>query len=114
MIRIALPCDGSQTVSHFGHAPKFVFFEADPETHEIVGEEILDPPPHQPGVLPVWIAERGANVVLAPGMGGRASQLLTEHGVEVVVGIEPGDPRTIVAAYLDGALASGANVCDHD
>ena len=113
MIRIALPCDGSETVSHFGHAPKFAFFDVDPDSQAIVGTEVLDPPPHQPGVLPPWIADQGATVVLTPGMGGRAVQLFAERGVEVVLGIEPGDARSTVAAYLDRTLQSGANACDH-
>jgi hypothetical protein len=28
-------------------------------------KETLDPPPHEPGVLPRWLKEQGVNVVIA-------------------------------------------------
>ena len=52
-------------------------------------------------------------LVIAGGMGGKARQLLEERGVEVVVGVGPEAPETIVGAYLSGTLTGGANLCDH-
>lgn len=114
MKRIAVPTDNGQVCGHFGHAPQFSFFDADPESGEIRGEHHLEPPEHSPGVLPGWIAQQRANVVLAAGMGGRARELFAEQGIEVVVGVLAGDPRQAVEAYLKGTLSSGQNACSHD
>jgi hypothetical protein len=37
-------------------------------------------------VLPQWLAERGATVIIAAGMGQRAQGLFTEQGIKEVVG----------------------------
>ncbi|MGD8450949.1 MAG: NifB/NifX family molybdenum-iron cluster-binding protein [Phycisphaerae bacterium] len=112
-MRLAIPCQDSQICEHFGHAPQFIFFEADPATGQITGEETIDAPPHQPGLLPRWLAEQGANVILAVGMGGRALELFAQHGVQAVTGVVTRDPREAAQQYLAGSLASGKNVCDH-
>ena len=105
MIKIAVPCDGQEIASHFGHAGQFAFFEGDPDTGAIVKEAFLDAPPHQPGLLPKWVASHGANVVLAGGMGARAVQLFQAQGVEVALGVTATDPKGAAEEYLKGTLA---------
>jgi predicted Fe-Mo cluster-binding NifX family protein len=112
-MRVAVPCEEDRISAHFGHAAQFTFFDTDRDRGTIEKEETLASPPHQPGLLPQWIAEQGATVVLATGMGGRALQRFAEHGVSVVVGVTMSDPRQAVEAYLRGELQAGANVCDH-
>ena len=46
-------------------------------------------------------------------MGSRAQQLFAEQGVTVVTGASPAEPLTIVRQFLEGALVTGDNVCDH-
>lgn len=113
MKRIALPCEDGQVCAHFGHAPEFRVFDVEPVSATIQSETSLASPPHQPGLLPVWLAEQGVHAVLAGGMGGRARDLLAEQGIDVVVGVESGDARAAVQAYLNGNLAGGDNACDH-
>ena len=112
-MRIAVPCDGQRVAAHFGHAAQFALFDADPETREITAERIADAPPHQPGLLPPWLAEHGANVILAGGMGGRARQLFDGHGITVVTGVREANPRKAAEDYLKGSLSTEANPCDH-
>ncbi len=38
------------------------------EDQNILRTEMLDPSPHEPGVLPRWLKEQGTNVVIAGGM----------------------------------------------
>jgi predicted Fe-Mo cluster-binding NifX family protein/MinD-like ATPase involved in chromosome partitioning or flagellar assembly len=112
-MRIAIPVvDGSLSM-HFGHCERFVFFDVDPDEKKIVSRQSEDSPPHQPGMLPPWMHERGVNVVIAGGMGIRAQRLFDEHGVKVLVGAPAEDPESIVERYLAGTLETGANVCDH-
>jgi len=113
MTRIAIPCEGGQIAAHFGHTQQFAFFDADPEERRIINEETLDAPPHEPGLLPAWLAEHGTNVVLAAGMGGRAIGLFNQQGIKVIVGVTGNDLRKVVEDYLKGELSAGANVCDH-
>ena len=46
-------------------------------------------------------------------MGGREQHLLAQNNTKVVVGAPGEEPETVVKAYLDGTLKTGANVCDH-
>ena len=75
--------------------------------------EDVDAPPHEPGLLPKWLGERGVNTILAGGMGQRALTLFAEQGIKVVVGVPSEPVEDIVNAYLEGALKAGENVCDH-
>ena len=112
-MKIAIPTAGGVLCMHFGHCEQFAFVSVDQEKKEVLGVEFLNPPPHEPGVLPRWVAEQGAKLVIAGGMGARAQSLFTEQGVQVVVGAMGGKPEEIVKAYLDGNLEVGQNVCDH-
>ena len=73
----------------------------------------LQPPGHQPGVLPQWLHEQGATVIIAGGMGQRAQQLFAQNGIEVVVGASAQSPEQLVEAYIKNALQTGENICDH-
>ena len=100
MTRVAIPCEDQRIASHFGHATHFALIDADPDSGQIVKEEFVEAPPHQPGLLPKWLAELGANVVLAGGMGGRAAQLFGEQGIQVMVGVSADSPKQAVEAFL--------------
>ncbi len=39
--------------------------------------------------------------------------LFAEQGIKVVVGAPADTPETLVAAFLDGTLSTGRNLCDH-
>ena len=46
--------------------------DIDEQTKEISNIAKLQPPAHQPGVLPRWLSEQQADVIIAGGMGQRA------------------------------------------
>jgi predicted Fe-Mo cluster-binding NifX family protein len=112
-MKIAVPIADGRLCMHFGHCQQFAVVEADDQTKEIRNTELLTPPPHEPGVLPRWLSEQGAEVIIAGGMGQRAQQLFTSSGIRVVVGAPADEPEALAAAYLAGTLQSGQNVCDH-
>lgn len=112
-MKIAIPLAGGRLAMHFGHCEQFALVEADEATKEIKATSVLSPPPHEPGVLPRWLHEQGADVVIAGGMGQRAQQIFAQQGIRVVVGASADSPDAIAKAYLDGTLASGENLCDH-
>ncbi len=112
-MRIAIPLVGGTLSAHFGHCECFALIDVDPATNAITQREDADAPPHEPGLLPAWLAERGADVIIAGGMGQRAQGLFEQHGVHVVVGAPHGTPETLVSDYLTGTLNVGSNLCDH-
>lgn len=112
-MRYAIPVTNGKVAAHFGHCDQFAMIDVDPSAREVVGTEFLQPPTHEPGVLPAWLAEQGASVVIAGGMGSRAQALFAQNRIEVIVGAEGDEPEQIVQAHLAGTLATGQNICDH-
>ncbi len=113
IMRIAIPLTGGTLSAHFGHCESFALVDADPAEKRILGREDAVPPPHEPGVLPAWLAERGADMIIAGGMGSRAQGLFAAQGIKVLVGAPAEAPEKLVANYLAGCLTTGANVCGH-
>ncbi|WMW64854.1 iron-sulfur cluster carrier protein MrpORP [Nitratidesulfovibrio liaohensis] len=112
-MKIAIPLAAGRLCQHFGHCEQFAVLTVDPGSGTVMGQELLTPPPHEPGVLPAWIADTGTRLVIAGGMGARARQLLEERGVQVLVGACAADPADLVAAWFGNRLELGANTCDH-
>jgi len=113
IMRIAIPIAEGKLCMHFGHCEQFALIDVDEKTKTIKEKNMVTPPPHEPGVLPKWLHEKGANVIIAGGMGSRAQALFAENGVKVVVGVPSVPAEQLVDAYMEGTLQSGANVCDH-
>lgn len=112
-MKFAIPTHSGKLCMHFGHCEVFTFVEADEAAKTIIGREEITPPAHVPGILPPWVAEHGAKIVIAGGMGMRAQQLFNAQGIEVIVGAEAAEPEQLVLDYLNGTLKTGANACDH-
>jgi len=112
-MRIAVPLAAGRLSAHFGHCEEFAIVEVDEETKEVVNTSRHESPPHEPGALPRWLHELGANMIIAGGMGQRAQQLFAQNAIEVVVGAPAESPERLAAAYLDGTLETGGNLCDH-
>jgi len=112
-VKIAIPTVQDKLCMHFGHCETFVIVDVDDESKTITGKEQATPPPHEPGVLPKWLQEKGVNVIIAGGMGMRAQQLFSQYAIEVVVGAPAEHPQTVVLEWLKGTLVTGDNVCGH-
>jgi predicted Fe-Mo cluster-binding NifX family protein len=112
-MKIAIPLAGGKLAMHFGHCERFALVDVDPSEKKILKREDIDAPPHEPGLLPKWLAERGANVIIAGGMGQRAHDLFVEQGIQVVVGAPSDTPERLAGDYLAGTLQTGVNACDH-
>jgi predicted Fe-Mo cluster-binding NifX family protein len=112
-MRIAIPTAEGKLAMHFGHCEKFTIIDVNPEARHILNTETETPPPHEPGVLPKWLAEKDVNVIIAGGMGSRAQNLFAEQNIKVVVGAPSDTTENIVTGYLNGSLETGQNVCDH-
>ncbi|MFH1743118.1 MAG: iron-sulfur cluster carrier protein MrpORP [bacterium] len=113
IMKIAIPVAEGRLCMHFGHCEEFALIDVDSATKEITQKEVIQSPPHEPGLLPQWIQEHGATTVIAGGMGARAKDLFTAKGITVVVGAPSEEPEEVVKAYVAGNLQTGENVCDH-
>lgn len=112
-MRIAIPLADEKLAVHFGHCASFALVDVNPAQRTILKREDIVAPPHQPGLLPPWLAERGVNLVIAGGMGQRALGLLADQGIATVLGAPSETPESLVAAYLAGSMQTGDNACDH-
>jgi predicted Fe-Mo cluster-binding NifX family protein len=112
-MRIAIPLSEGKLTMHFGHCGNFALVDVDDSTKKILKREDIAAPPHEPGLLPPWLAERGVKVVIAGGMGQRAHTLFDEQNISVIIGAPAETPEKLVADYLQGTLVVGENTCDH-
>jgi predicted Fe-Mo cluster-binding NifX family protein len=108
---LVVPMSGGKLSPHFGHCEQFAFIET--ENGKIKETDLRTPPGHEPGVLPNWLYEQGANVAIVGGMGERAQQLLREKGIEVIIGAPMDSPESLANQYLSNSLVGGENICDH-
>ncbi len=98
---------------HFGRCPHYVMVEVVDGVQGTV--KVIDNPyfdAHQPGVMPQFLQQQGANVILAGGMGPRAINLFHGFGIEVATGVI-GNVGKVLAAYLRGDV-TGIVPCAHD
>jgi predicted Fe-Mo cluster-binding NifX family protein len=109
--RIAIPLENGKLCSHFGHCDQFALIDTDDK--KITAERLVTPPPHEPGLLPGWLAQKGVTDVIAGGMGQRAIGLFNDQKINVCVGAPVMEPENLVNDLLNDTLTAGANYCDH-
>lgn len=111
-MRVAIPTENNRVCPHFGHCEVFTIVEVDTETREVGETRILNPPPHERGVIPAWLNELGCTHIIAGGMGHRALALFEQYGVHVVSGAPSMTVEEAVAALINDDLNAGANPCN--
>jgi len=110
--KIAIPVDENGILdSHFGHCKFFALLDIKDNT--IVSEEMVNPPPHEPGVLPKWLAGKGVTDVLAGGMGHKAIKVFNYNDVNVFVGAPKLAAQELAKGFLEKSIEFTANYCDH-
>jgi len=110
--KIAVPIDSSGILdAHFGHCKFFTIVNV--EGNKIVASAKIQPPPHEPGVLRLWLAKQGVTDIIAGGMGQQAIELLKKNGINVFVGAPAVKDIELVEKFLTKELSFTANYCDH-
>lgn len=109
--KIAIPTSNDCLCSHFGHCEKFKIIET--ADNKIVKEETVTPPPHEPGVFPAWLAEKGVTHIIAGGIGQRAISLFSQNNIKVLYGVAEKPSKEIISDFMNGKLETGSNACDH-
>lgn len=107
-MKIAVASEGKMVTEHFGHCANFNIYEVD--DGKIIRNESIPNPGHKPGFLPVFLHDKGVNVIISGGMGGGAVDIFNEKGIEIIVGAQ-GDAKAAVEDYLKGELKSTGSIC---
>lgn len=110
-MKIAIATDGNDVSAHFGRCRAYTIFDVDTALKEVKTKIIVDTPGHQPGMLPPFLKGKGAQCVIAGGMGPRAQNLFKELNIEPVTGVT-GNVDTVIQEFLNGTLAGGESLCD--
>jgi predicted Fe-Mo cluster-binding NifX family protein len=111
MTKIAIPVTEGKLNQHFGHTQNFYVYEVDND--RILSLDKIDPPVHQPGVYPKFLADLGVTDVIASGMGQKAISLFNQNKINVFVGVPIKDPDLLVQDFIEGTLETRDNSCDH-
>jgi ATP-binding protein involved in chromosome partitioning len=88
-------------------------FYVDAASKKILGKEVVASSGHEPGLLPVWLADEGVSAVIAGDMSSQARALCRQNRTEVTIGALEDDPEKAVLDCLEGKLATGNNICEH-
>lgn len=107
-MKIAVARDKNYVSPHFGHCEGFDIFNI--YENKIADKSFLPNPGHKPGFLPVFLKERGIDVIIAGGMGGTAQEFFKNSGIQVFLGIE-GFCKDVVQKYLNSSLESTNSIC---
>lgn len=112
-MKIGIPAPNARLSAHFDDYEGFAILETDQRGEEVAGKSMYEAPQHKPGLLPHWLHEWGADVIIAGSMGQRAEQFFAQNNITVVVGARADATGQLVSAYLAGTLQGGENLCDH-
>lgn len=108
---IAVPVSNGQLDAHFGHCKEFALYQI--TDGKISDQLLIGAPPHEPGLLPRFLASKGATDIIAGGMGNKAIQLFKQAGVNVFVGAPQITADELVDGFLNQTIQFNANYCDH-
>ncbi len=111
LMRYAIPTADGRLTMHFGHVEAFALVDVEDGT--VTGVRSATPPSHAPGALPAWLKQNDVGIVIVGGMGQRAQGLLTQSGIQVILGAPTQEPEELVRQHLAGTLTIGENICDH-
>ena len=107
-MKIAISTDGEFVSAHFGRRPSFTLVDiVDGKT---VKKELVPNPGHEPGFIPQFLHQNGAECIVCGGMGGRASGFFSELGIKMIVGVG-GRIDDVISKLEEGNLQGGASLC---
>ncbi|NUU96590.1 dinitrogenase iron-molybdenum cofactor biosynthesis protein [Marinitoga sp. 1135] len=106
-MKIAIPVledngKSSPISEHFGHAPYFAFITLNDNSYEV---EVIKNPleEHGPGDIPNYLNDKGVNMLVVRGIGGRAIAFFEQFGIQVIRGAD-GTVEEIIEALKEHKL----------
>ena len=113
-IVLVIPTQDNKLCSHFGHCETFSFVDVDLDKKEIIKIEQKAPIEGVSCQCASWVADQGANIVLAGGIGARPMQMLISSGLKIISGCPELPIKELVKEYLNSTLEFGENSCSSD
>lgn len=110
-MKIAIPAKNEHLDPHFGHCQYFAIYNV--ESGKLISKDKIQSPPHQPGLLPVWLKENNVNIVIAGGMGAMAKEMLKQNNITVYTGVQEKSTDLLFEDFINNELLSADTVCDH-
>lgn len=107
-MRVAISTDGDFVSAHFGRCPSFTL--VDIENGKVVKKTAVSNPGHMPGAIPQFLHTKGADCIVAGGMGMRATSFFEEYGIKTVIGVS-GKIDEVIEKLAKGALEGGESLC---
>jgi predicted Fe-Mo cluster-binding NifX family protein len=107
-MKIAISTDGEYVSAHFGRCPSFTI--ADIQDGHVAEKQVIDNPGHHPGYLPQFLHEKGAEYIIAGGMGMRAQMLFNQSNIQTVMGVS-GKIEDVLEQICNGTLKGGESLC---
>ncbi|WP_372772306.1 NifB/NifX family molybdenum-iron cluster-binding protein [Mangrovibacterium sp.] len=111
MRKIAIPTENGVLSTHFGHCKQFTLIDV--SENSITSETVVEAPPHEPGLLPKWLAEKGVSEIISGGIGQKAINLFNANKIVVHSGAPNKLAKELVSDLLKNELITGVNACDH-
>ena len=106
-MRIAISTDAGVVSAHFGRCPSFTI--VDVENGEVVKKEVVENPGHQPGFIPQFLHEKGAECIVCGGMGMRAVGFFEELSIQTILGVS-GTIDEVLEKLHKGTLKGGKSL----
>jgi len=103
-MRIAIPLTEGKLADQVNRCQEFALVDVDSHTGIVRGRRSTVVPPTEVAVVPQWLADQGAEVLIVGSMGRRDLALFTDRGIQTVLGAPPETPGQLVAAYVAGNL----------
>lgn len=107
-MKIAISTDSGFVSAHFGRCPVFTIAEI--EDGKVLKVEEINNPGHQPGFLPVFLAEQGVKYIVCGGMGNKAQALFVEKEITPIIGVS-GKINEVIDEFAQGRLRGGVSFC---
>lgn len=109
MIRIAFATDTPEgldgiVAQHFGRCPFYTF--VDVENGEVKDWLVVENPAaseHSPGQIPQFVADQGAHIIVAGGMGPRAQEWFLKLGIKPYIRVS-GSVKDVLPLIIKGEL----------
>lgn len=109
-MRIAIPLAEGRLADHLSRCQEFALVDVDPHTGIVQKRRSTAVAPAEVAVVPQWLADRGAQVLIVGSMGRRERDLFLDRGIRTILGAPTETPGQLVAAYVAGRLRSRQGV----
>ncbi len=107
-MRVAISTEGDFVSAHFGRCPSFTL--VDIEDGKVIKRTEIVNPGHQPGFIPQFLCEKGAECIVCGGMGQRAIAFFEGSGIKTIVGVS-GKIDEVIDKLLKVTLEGAESLC---